>query len=731
MSQELEPWNDPKIEALVVASILGEVSDFEQEELETLYHEHPELDLFRKRIAGIHETLSELHKEEKNSWILPQEKRDLLLETFHTAKGTHPEITTLKKKHPRLPLKSLSLIAACLTFGLLTIGFFTFGSKTAKDYTVTQTPELIASYSTPHHLARQADKANFQDISAELLPPPVFRSFEGEEFPIKEDRPKSRPRVSKVITSAPASSLSTPDPIDDSFRKSYKFGREEDLTLGRTDGISLISSNNTSTEIRVATPINIGRIITTEQIKPKTKPSKKEQKKKTQQLKKSQLEGEETSTLKEAFSTFSLNVSDVSFKLAAAALAKGSLPSEVRVEDFVNAFDYGDSQPTMQEKISCRIEQAIHPFLQQRNLVRISMKTAAAGRNSATPLNLTILLDRSGSMQRGDRKACVSEALKLLLRQLTPQDEVTVITFARGNRLVLDREKGITLQKTQDLLEQLNHLPSEGGTNLEQVLNLGFSKALASQTSRPNSSTRVILMTDGAANLGDATPESLSQIVENMRNQKISFDACGVGAQGLNDTILENLTRKGDGRYYLLDRPEDADAGFSQQIAGALRPAAKNVKVQVEWNPDRIDNYLLYGFKKHRLNKEDFRNDTIDAAELAAAEQGNALYHVQVKPDGIGDLGSVSVRFQDVATGQMIEKQWSIPYSPTVKAVEKVSPSMRTAAVAGLFGELLSESPTGQQVELKKLENFTQLLHKDSPEFSTLQSMMSQLRALK
>jgi len=153
--------------------------------------------------------------------------------------------------------------------------------------------------------------------------------------------------------------------------------------------------------------------------------------------------------------------------------------------------------------------------------------------------------------------------------------------------------------------------------------------------------------------------------------------------------------------------------------------------VQVEWNPNRVDHYLLYGFKKHRLKKEDFRNDAVDAAEMAAAEEGNALYHVQVKPDGTGDLGSASVRFQDVATGQMVEKRWIIPYSPTVQSLDKVTPSMRTAAVAGLFGELLSESPTGQQVELKKLQEFTQLLHSDSKKLSTLKTMMSQLRALK
>ena len=120
----------------------------------------------------------------------------------------------------------------------------------------------------------------------------------------------------------------------------------------------------------------------------------------------------------EAFSTFSLHVSDVSFKLAQAALAKGEWPdaSKVRIEEFVNAFDYGDPMPSQSEKVACRLEQSIHPFLQQRNLLRVSMRTAAAGRSSNTPLRLTLLLDNSGSMERADRAETVRRAFALLVQ---------------------------------------------------------------------------------------------------------------------------------------------------------------------------------------------------------------------------------------------------------------------------------------------------------------------------
>jgi Mg-chelatase subunit ChlD len=284
----------------------------------------------------------------------------------------------------------------------------------------------------------------------------------------------------------------------------------------------------------------------------------------------------ETSAAAEAFSTFSLHVSDVSFKLAAAALAKGEWPeaSKIRIEEFVNAFDYGDPLPGKGEKVACAVEQGIHPFLQQRNVLRVSMRTSAEGRATNTPLRLTFVLDNSGSMERIDRQQTVRRAFTLLSKQLTAIDQVTLISFSRQPRLLAENVSGTESGKLVELMEQL---PSEGGTNIEAALQLAFEKASAQQT--PGAQNRIVLLTDGAVNLGNANPESLSQMVESMRAAGIAFDAAGISADGLNDEVLEALTRKGDGRYYLMDSGEAADDNFAQQIAGALRPSASNVKV--------------------------------------------------------------------------------------------------------------------------------------------------------
>ena len=340
----------------------------------------------------------------------------------------------------------------------------------------------------------------------------------------------------------------------------------------------------------------------------------------------------EIQTANEPFSTFSLNVSDVSFKLAQASLADGQWPesAKIRIEEFINAFDYSDPMPSSEERVACRHEQAIHPFLTSRNLLRISMRTAEAGRSSQTPLRLTLLLDYSGSMDRADRRESVQRAFALLAQQLLPNDQVTLIGFARQPRLLADRIRGA---EAGNLLANIvANTASDGGTNLEAALKLAMDKALEQKLD--GAQNRIVLLTDGAANLGDAEPKRLVGLVETMRLNGIAFDAAGVGADGFNDEMLETLTRKGDGRYYFLDRPEDADDGFAKQIAGALRPAAMNVKVQVEFNPKRVGRYKLLGYEKHRLQTEDFRNDSVDAAELAAAEAGVALYPLRAASSG-------------------------------------------------------------------------------------------------
>ena len=210
----------------------------------------------------------------------------------------------------------------------------------------------------------------------------------------------------------------------------------------------------------------------------------------------------EVTTDSEPFSTFSLNVSDVSFKLAQTALLKnGQWPDEskIRPEEFVNALDYADPAPAPGAAVSNVTEQCVHPFLPGRNLLRVSMKTAATGRASSSPLRLTVLLDKSGSMEREDRKGSVAKAMEALAAQLKSDDLITVIGFARTPSLIADRLPGIDAAKLAKLVADA---PSEGGTNLEAALKLAGESALRQFSD--GAMNRIVLITDGAANLGDA-----------------------------------------------------------------------------------------------------------------------------------------------------------------------------------------------------------------------------------
>jgi Domain of unknown function (DUF3520)/von Willebrand factor type A domain/von Willebrand factor len=432
---------------------------------------------------------------------------------------------------------------------------------------------------------------------------------------------------------------------------------------------------------------------------------------------------DEQSAAKEAFSTFSLHVSDVSFKLAQTALSQGQWPdaAKIRIEEFVNALDYRDPLPSDSDKVACRVEQAIHPFLIQRNMLRVSMRTAATGRSPNTPLRLTILLDNSGSMERPDRRQAVLRAFQTLTLQLNAADQVTLISFASTPRLLADKVSG---NQGEALLQLIETLPSEGGTNIEAALLLAREKAAEQMLA--GAQNRIVLLTDGAVNLGNANPDSLAKLVTQLRDSGIAFDAAGISAHDLNDEVLEALTRQGDGRYYLLDSAQSANENFAKQIAGALRPSAQNVKVQVEFNPQRVGRYKLLGFEKHRLNKEDFKNDKVDAAEMAAAEAGVAVYQYEIKPNGSGDVGSVSVRFRDLATGKMIENRWPIPYEYNPPRMEQAEPTMRLAACAALFAAKLGGGPLADSVNLADVQKLLSNL----PEHVAGQTRVQQLRAM-
>src|SRR5262249_22028800 len=343
-------------------------------------------------------------------------------------------------------------------------------------------------------------------------------------------------------------------------------------------------------------------------------------------------------------------------------------------------------------------ERARYPFAHNRDLLRFSLKTAASGRQPGRPLNLVLLLDNSGSMERADRVAIIRECLGVLATQLRPEDRVSVLAFARTPRLWID---GLPGSQSSELVPRVGGLTPQGGTNLEEAMNLGYQTALRHYLA--NGINRVVLLTDGAANLGDVKPDSLKRKVETHRKQGVAFDCFGIGWEGYNDDLLETLSRNGDGRYGFVNSPEAASTEFAGQLAGALQVAASDVKVQVEFNPQRVTVHRQIGYAKHQLKKEQFRDNTVDAAEIGAAEAGNALYVVEVNPQGQGPIATVRGRYKGPGTSSYHEHEWIVPFNGNPASLEQASPALRLAGTASAFSEWLVSSPFAGEVSTDRL----------------------------
>jgi hypothetical protein len=260
---------------------------------------------------------------------------------------------------------------------------------------------------------------------------------------------------------------------------------------------------------------------------------------------------------------------------------------------------------------------------------------------------------------------------------------------------------GVPGNKAGEIVEEISGLTPQGGTNLEDAMNLAYQTALRHYLA--NGINRVVLLTDGAANLGNVEPEALKRTVEANRQQGIALDCFGIGWEGYNDDLLEVLSRNGDGRYGFVNTPEEAATEFAGQLAGALRVAASDVKVQVEFNPARVRAYRQIGYAKHQLTKEQFRDNTVDAAEIGAAESGNALYVVETNPRGEGPLAIVRVRYKVPGTSDYREQEWAVPYTGNAVELEQASPAMRLATVASAFSEWLASSPYAGEVAPDRL----------------------------
>ena len=393
----------------------------------------------------------------------------------------------------------------------------------------------------------------------------------------------------------------------------------------------------------------------------------------------------------EPFSTFAMDVDTASYTLTRQAIRSGAMPDpeRVRTEEIVNAFDYGDTAP---ERTVFRIYQegSQSPFGAGYHLLRIGVKGRRLGREEQRPAMLTFVIDTSGSMAQPDRIGLARMALALLLEQLTERDRIQIIAYSDHARLILEP---VGASKKGQVMDVFDRLQCNGSTNLEEGLRQAYEQAARGFV--PGAENRVILISDGVANLGSDSALEILDKVASFRKQGITCSVFGVGAGTYNDRMLEELANKGDGVYRFLDSAEEVRTAFVDDLAATLNTVAKDAKIQVEWNPEVVRQYRQLGYENRALTKEQFRDDAVDAGEVGSGQSVTALYELElasgVAPTSL--LGTVRIRYRRTDTGKSEEIETPLPAESVLRPAHKASAHFRVAACAAEFAEQLRGSP--------------------------------------
>ncbi len=337
-------------------------------------------------------------------------------------------------------------------------------------------------------------------------------------------------------------------------------------------------------------------------------------------------------------STFSIDVDTASYSNIRRFINEGSLPAKdaVRVEEMINYFAYDYSQPADEKPFAVHVDLASCPWEPSHRLVRIGLKGREIATDKRGASNLVFLLDVSGSMEPTERLPLVKQAMRLLVEKLTENDRVAIVVYAGASGVALPSTNGA---HKEQILQALENLQAGGSTNGAEGIQLAYR--IAADNFIKGGVNRVILATDGDFNVGVTNQGDLIRLIEEKAKTGVFLSALGVGTDNLKDSTMQKLADKGNGNYAYLDSLDEARKVLVQQMNGTLVTIAKDVKIQVEFNPARVASYRLIGYEKRMLRKEDFNNDKVDAGEIGAGHTVTALY--EVVPVGVSANPAASV----------------------------------------------------------------------------------------
>ena len=421
------------------------------------------------------------------------------------------------------------------------------------------------------------------------------------------------------------------------------------------------------------------------------------------------IDGGFLSPLSSALSTFSIDVDTASYTNIRRHIMNGQPlhPDAVRIEEMINYFDYRYAQPEGDHPFAVHTEVASCPWNPKHRLVRIGLQGEKIDKGERKAANLVFLLDVSGSMKSPDKLPLLVQSFQILLKQLNEEDRVSLVVYA-GRQAVLLNPTAIDEDGRTEVSEALKKLSAGGSTAGAAGIKTAYE--LARKGFVEGGVNRVILATDGDFNVGTTNSTELEKLVKNQAEGNISLTILGFGQGNLNDAMMEKLTNSGDGNYFYLDSLREGQKVFQEGLTGTIQTIAKDVKIQVEFNPGKVGRYRLIGYANRRLKDEDFKNDKVDAGDIGAGHRVTALYEIvpagvmvandlkyqkvkeELKLDVVDSPEMLTVKLRYKQPDGDVSTELARPLTDTGNPWEKSSEDFKFSSGVALWGMLLRNS---------------------------------------
>jgi len=426
-------------------------------------------------------------------------------------------------------------------------------------------------------------------------------------------------------------------------------------------------------------------------------------------------------------STFALDVDTGSYTVVRRMISDGNLPEKdaVRVEEFVNYFEQNYDLPPEGQAFAIHIDGGPAPYTEsdRYQMLRIGIQGYAVPPEERKDVSLTFVIDVSGSMDMENRLELVKDALELLVEQLRTSDSVGIVVYGDTAHVVLESTNGAD---KETIIQAINALQPEGSTNAEAGIQLGYQ--LATQAFKPTQINRVILCSDGVANVGNTGAENIWDSVKNKASEGITLTTVGFGMGNYNDVLMEQLADNGNGFYAYVDTINEAKRLFVQNLTSTLQVIAMNAKVQVDFNPEVVARYRLVGFENRAIADQDFRNDKVDAGEIGAGHSVTALYEIKLKPEASGQVAAAYLRWEDPDTNEVTEMNKAFSSQEFAKSLSSASPYLQWDVVVAEFAEIMRESYWAQNSTLAGVLEEAERISKALPEDPQVQEFVEMVR---